>query len=219
MDPPIRDAGIKGRSSYPMGTGLGLGYSFAQELLASGGVDGPIGLVPCAYGGSPLSRWERAHGLTDEWVGNAINIVGNGDEAVDGDLYARAIRRARLALERGNTVLRGVIWHQGESDTRDLALAQSYGARLTTLISNLREDLAAPFLPFLIGELGHWLLAEPTPDGKGGMHGAHTVCAQLISLIQMIASFDTAACHRVCMCSTAPRHRDRAIEKRGPCRV
>ena len=107
MDPPIRDAGIKGRSSYPMGTGLGLGYSFAQELLASGGVDGPIGLVPCAYGGSPLSRWERAHGLTDEWVGNAINIVGNGDEAVDGDLYAHAIRHARLALERGNTATPG----------------------------------------------------------------------------------------------------------------
>ena len=146
MDPPIRDAGIKGKSSYPMGTGLGLGYSFARELLASGGVDGPIGLVPCAYGGSPLSRWERQHGLVDEWVGNAINIVGNGDDAVDGDLYARMIRRTRLALERPNCVLRGVLWHQGESDTRDLSLAQSYGRRLTTLINNIREDLAAPYL-------------------------------------------------------------------------
>ena len=68
----------------------------------------------------------------------------------------------------------GVLWHQGESDTRDLELAESYGQRLTHLIGNLREDLAAPYLPFLIGELGHWLLAEPAPDGKGGMHGAHT---------------------------------------------
>lgn len=110
VDPPIRDAGIRGKSSYPMGTGLGLGYSFARELLASGGVDGPIGLVPCAYGGSPLSRWERQPGLADEWVGNAINIVGNGPDAVDGDLYARMIRRTRLALERPNCVLRGVLW-------------------------------------------------------------------------------------------------------------
>lgn len=129
-----------------MGTGLGLGYSFARELLASGGVDGPIGLVPCAYGGSPLSRWERQPGLVDEWVGNAINIVGNGDNAVDGDLYARMIRRTRLALERPKCVLRGVLWHQGESDTRDISLAKSYGARLKTLIGNIREDLAAPYI-------------------------------------------------------------------------
>ena len=61
-----------------MGTGLGLGYSFARELLASGAVKGQIGLVPCAYGGSPLSRWERQPGRVDEWVGNAINIASNG---------------------------------------------------------------------------------------------------------------------------------------------
>ena len=111
IDPPIRDAGVKGRSSYPLGTGLGLGYSFAKELLASGGVEGQIGLIPCAYGGSPLSRWERQHGLVDHWVGNARNIAGNGAEgSADGDLYARMIRRTRLALERGNTLLRGVLW-------------------------------------------------------------------------------------------------------------
>eukprot|EP01051_Picozoa_sp_SAG22_P004906 SAG22_NODE_276_length_13167_cov_8.415825_11_plen_336_part_00 len=78
IDPPVRDAGIKGKSSYPMGTGLGLGYSFARELLASGAVEGKIGLVPCAYGGSPLSRWERQPGRVDEWVGDAINIASNG---------------------------------------------------------------------------------------------------------------------------------------------
>lgn len=238
IDPPIRDAGIKGKSSYPMGTGLGLGYSFARELLASGGVDGPIGLVPCAYGGSPLSRWERQPGLADEWVGNAINIVGNGDVAVDGDLYARMIRRTRLALERPNCVLRGVLWHQGESDTRDLSLAQSYAARLKTLVNNIREDLAAPYLfwptvlfwtlvnvhgrsekikscsmsrylPFLIGELGHWLLAEPSPDGKGGMHGAHTVRTSsydfcyLLVLQLPVATVDRTEC---CGCYCCFQH-------------
>eukprot|EP01047_Picozoa_sp_COSAG01_P058159 COSAG01_NODE_6815_length_3485_cov_1.305875_1_plen_271_part_00 len=169
IDPPIRDSGIKGKSSYPMGTGLGLGYSFARELLASGGVDGPIGLVPCAYGGSPLSRWEKQPGLIDRWENNALNIVGNGGDDTDGDLYARMLRRTRQALERPNTILRGVLFHQGESDTRDIALAESYGERLTQLIANIRHDFAAPELPFLIGELGHWLRSEPTPDGKGTM--------------------------------------------------
>jgi len=120
IDPPIRDAGIKGLSSYPMGTGLGLGASFARELLASGGVEGQIGLIPCAYGGSPLSRWERQPGLTDEWVGNAINIPGNGaEEAADGDLYARMIRRTRLALERSNCVLRGIYLKMPELSIKD----------------------------------------------------------------------------------------------------
>ena len=167
IDPPIRDCGIKGKSSYPMGTGLGLGYSFARELLASGGVDGPIGLVPCAYGGSPLSRWEKQPGLVDRWENDALNIVGNGGDDTDGDLYARMLRRTRQALERPNTILRGVLFHQGESDTRDIALAESYGERLTQLIANIRNDFAAPELPFLIGELGYWLRSEPTPDGKG----------------------------------------------------
>ena len=121
IDPPIRDAGVKGRSSYPLGTGLGLGYSFAKELLASGGVEGQIGLIPCAYGGSPLSRWERQHGLVDNWVGNARNIAGNGAEgSADGDLYARMIRRTRLALERGNTLLRGVLWRAQTPSSRAL---------------------------------------------------------------------------------------------------
>ncbi len=59
---------------------------------------------------------------------------------------------------------------QGESDTRDLQLAESYATRLTALINNLREDLAAPRVPFLIGGLGHWLNTHEVPDGKGGVH-------------------------------------------------
>ena len=144
-------------------------------MLASGALPGPVALVPCAYGGSPLERWERTVGVVDDWVGDARNVPGNGAPlAKKGDLYARMLRRTRLALERGNTVLRGVLWHQGESDTRDLALAESYGARLEQLIANLREDLAAPRLPFLIGEMGHWLEGIESPDGKGGVHSPHT---------------------------------------------
>ena len=41
---------------YPQGTGLGLGMAFARELDAIGALPGPIGLVPCAFGGSPLLR-------------------------------------------------------------------------------------------------------------------------------------------------------------------
>jgi hypothetical protein len=131
FDPMIRDAGIIGKSAYPAGAGLGLGYSFARAVLASGAVDGQVGLIPCAYGGSPLSRWEKQPGLADAWEGNALNVAPNNTpEAKPGDLYARMVRRTRLALAQGNCVLRGALWHQGESDCTTLELAQSYAARL-----------------------------------------------------------------------------------------
>ena len=100
FDPMIRDAGIIGKSAYPTGVGLGLGYSFAREVLASGEVPGPVGLIPCAYGGSPLSRWEKQPGLIDAWEGDALNVPPNREEdgMVKGDLWARMVRRTKLAL-------------------------------------------------------------------------------------------------------------------------
>jgi hypothetical protein len=102
LDPIVRDAGVIGKSAYPTGTGLGLGYSFAKEILASGAVDGPVGLVPCAFGGSALSRWEKQPGLADAWEGDARNIPGSGEAngKIDGDLYARMARRTKLALKQ-----------------------------------------------------------------------------------------------------------------------
>ena len=117
-----------------------------------------MGLIPCAYGGSALSRWEKQPGLADAWEGNAINIPGSGEAngKVDGDLYARMVRRTRLALKQHpGAVLRGVLWHQGESDTNTIELAETYAERLTTLITDVRAEFDSPELPFLIGELGH----------------------------------------------------------------
>ena len=48
--------------------------AFARELDAVGALPGPIGLVPCAFGGSPLLRWEKREDgdpLHDKWEGRA----------------------------------------------------------------------------------------------------------------------------------------------------
>jgi|GEM_PF-5931251 len=68
--------------------GAGLGASFAQTM-AEEHPEVTIGLVPCAVGGTPLSRWQKG-----------------------GDLYQQAIVRIRSAMKAG--VLQGVLWHQGE---------------------------------------------------------------------------------------------------------
>jgi hypothetical protein len=111
--------------------GVGPGLAFGKAMAAADpGVT--IGLVPCAVGGTPLKRWERG-----------------------GDLYSNAVQRARLAMREGT--LKGIIWHQGESDSGTATNANSYGDRLSRMIQAIRADLGTPNLPFVVGQIGEFL--------------------------------------------------------------
>lgn len=69
---------------------VGLGMSFAAELRRLH-PDWTIGLVPCAFGGTPLARWMKG-----------------------GDLHEAAVTSARKALAAApGTLLAGLLWHQG----------------------------------------------------------------------------------------------------------
>ena len=103
---------------------VGPGVSFGRGMLHVVDQEVTVGLVPCAVGGSPLSRWEKG-----------------------GDLYTATVRRAREATKLG--VLRGILWMQGEKDAKDLALAKSYAKRLDAMVSDLRRDFEMPELPFV----------------------------------------------------------------------
>jgi hypothetical protein len=122
----------------PSIAGAGLGMSFARAL-ADADPAVTIGLIPCAVGGTPLSRWEKG-----------------------GDLYEAALARARLAMKDGT--LRGILWHQGEADSVQEATARSYAARLSRMIADLRADLGGGEVPFVAGKLGPFL-APVAKDG------------------------------------------------------
>lgn len=114
----------------PSIAGAGLGLSFAQDMAARDpGVS--IGLIPCAVGGSQLSRWQK-----------------------EGDLYRAALERTKRAREHG--VLKGILWHQGENDAVSKELADTYVERLQQTVMSLRSDLGLPELPFVAGELGEF---------------------------------------------------------------
>lgn len=115
----------------PQIAGIGLGMSFAVELIRAAGM-APVGLIPCAVGGTPLSRWMPG-----------------------ADLYENAMGTARAALAAGN--LKGILWHQGENDSGNREDAASYGERLRDMIQSLRADLSAHSVPVVAGELGHFL--------------------------------------------------------------
>lgn len=118
--------------------GIGLGMSFAVELVERAGLT-PIGLVPCAFGGTPLSRWMPM-----------------------ADLYENAISIARKAM--GNGDLTGILWHQGESDSDNYDDAASYGERFQDMICSLRSELSAERVPVLAGGLGDFLRNRKDSD-------------------------------------------------------
>lgn len=106
--------------------GVGPGMAFANAVLARDPGFGPIGLVPCAIGGTNISQW------------------------VEGSvLYRRMIRRARDSVGDGNGEIRAVLWYQGESDTIVKQDAELYGRRLVKLFQDIRMDLMSPMLPII----------------------------------------------------------------------
>jgi hypothetical protein len=113
--------------------GLGVGPALAfGKAMAEHDPDITIGLVPCAVGATALANWQKGE-----------------------KLYEDAVRRTKLATEVGT--LKGVLWHQGESESGDEKRAGSYDTRWAQMITDFRKDLAAPELPVVIGELGEYL--------------------------------------------------------------
>lgn len=112
--------------------GVGLGKTFGIAM-ANSHKGRTIGLVPCAFGGSRIADWSKGSLL--------------------GGHYENAVSRARSVAKDG--VIKGILWHQGESDC-NAQDAPLYYERLKALINNFRADLGNNTLPFVIGQLGNW---------------------------------------------------------------
>ena len=111
-------------------SGISLAESFADAYSREhDAID--VGLIPCADGGTTLAQW-----------------------APGSLLFDHAVAMARLCMR--SSVLRAVLWHQGESDCTPQCSA-SYAERLTVMLRALREALAMPQLPILLGGLGDYL--------------------------------------------------------------
>jgi glutaredoxin len=120
----------------PTIAGVGLGRSFAETLLrlAPGR---SIGLIPAAFGGSALNEWTP-----------------------EGKHYPNAVARAKEAMKSGK--LRGILWHQGEADSKP-ELAATYRERFAKFIAQLRNDLGEGDTPVVVGQLGEFF----HPDSEG----------------------------------------------------
>lgn len=101
-------------------------WTFSKKISEALG-DRKVGLVVNARGGSSIGEWKKG-----------------------GAYYNETIERAKQAQKTG--VIKGVIWHQGESDAN---AHETYLPKLVNLIKNLRTDLNNPELPFIAGQLSN----------------------------------------------------------------
>ena len=144
--------------------GAGPGISFAKEM-SKADPKITIGLIPCAVGGSPLKRWVKG-----------------------GDLYQIAVQRAKAAAQVGT--VKGVLWHQGETDTLKKETADSYETRLTQMIKDLRADLNQPELPVVVGQLGDFL--SLTSDKYPFVDTVRSAIKHMPEVVQHVGYADSA---------------------------
>jgi hypothetical protein len=145
--------------------GVGPGLTFGK-VMAERDPAIRVGLIPCAAGGSPIVVWRP----------------GGYWEQTDSRPYDDAVKRARVGMRDG--VLKGILWHQGESDADGSGEdAPLYEGRLVALIGALRADLGLPDLPFVVGTLGDFFAAgRPAAEiVNSALRGiprrvAHTAC-------------------------------------------
>ncbi|QDU29338.1 Carbohydrate acetyl esterase/feruloyl esterase precursor [Anatilimnocola aggregata] len=146
--------------------GVGLGKTFGK-VIADANPEITVGLIPCAVGGSPIDSWKP----------------GVFYKATNSHPWDDAIRRAKLAQEKG--VLKGMLWHQGESDSSAKS-APAYGDKLQKLVGAFRQELQAD-VPFLVGQLGQYD-DVPWDDNRKIVDQAHRDLAKQVKQAAFVPS-------------------------------
>ena len=141
---------------------FGPGLSFAEAYVVDkSGVT--VGLIPMAWGGKSIEQLGKGSGI-----------------------YSDAIRHAKAAMQAGT--LKGVLWHQGESDTVEQTRTDAYEKKLHRLIEDVRKDLGNPQLPFIVGNLAEFY-------GTGKDHKAPDRVARISKIKEILRSLPNKVPH------------------------
>jgi hypothetical protein len=147
------------------GEGIGPMDYFAKTMVDSVREDIRIGLVPCALPGQSIKVFVK---------GSLDTIPSYTQPAgISRDAYGWMVKRAKIAQQSG--VIKGILFHQGESDN-----GQAWWVATTKgVIADLKKDLGLGDIPVVLGEL----VQEKAVSDTG-----NPCCAAHNTLIRQLAS-------------------------------
>jgi hypothetical protein len=122
--------------------GLGPGDNFGKVMADNSASEVTIGLVGAAHGGQAIEYFLKdcgSYNACTPTYGTTPNNFNGG--------YEWLLDLATRVQQRG--VIKGIIFHQGESNTGD----QAWPGRVKQLVSDIRNDLGTGDIPFIAGEL------------------------------------------------------------------
>ncbi len=161
--------------------GLGPADYFGRTLVSNLPPNIRVGIVNVSVAGCKIELFERDSFQTyastaPNWMTNIINAYG-------GNPYQRLIDMAQLAQKDG--VIKGILLHQGESNTND----KEWPRKVKGIYDNLLEDLnlKAEEVPLLAGEL-------VDEDQKGACASMNAIIDELPSTISTAHVVSSAGC-------------------------
>lgn len=144
-------------------TGLTPTDYFGRELIENLPEDITVGIINVSVGGCKIELFDKDN--FQSYVDTSPDWLKNMVKEYDGNPYARLVEMAKLAQKDG--VIKGILLHQGESNTGDSLWPKKVKGVYDNLLKDL--DLDAEKVPLLAGEL--------VSEGQGG------ACASMNAII------------------------------------
>jgi len=128
-------------------TGLTPGDYFGRTLIKTLPKKVRVGIINVSVGGCKIELFDKNGYQT--YITNAPEWMKNMIQEYEGNPYGRLVELAKLAQKDG--VIKGILLHQGESNTND----QAWPQKVKTVYDNLLNDLNIKpgSVPLIAGEV------------------------------------------------------------------
>ncbi|MGJ7032174.1 hypothetical protein GGU45_002677 [Niabella hirudinis] len=153
---------------------FGLGLPFAKDYLLHH-KNVVVGLVPLAFGGAGIDQLKKGTPVYDDFL-------------------------KKLSLAKKTGTIKGLLWHQGESDTVDEEKAGSYAFKLFQLIQDVRKDVGDPALPVVVGNLAEFYGTSKEhnkPERVARINQVREALRTLPQKITNVAFVETTGCSSI----------------------
>ncbi len=130
-------------------TGLTPADYFGREMIANLPEDIKVGVINVAVGGCKIELFDKDN--YEAYVSASPQWLKSTAAQYDGNPYGRLVEMAKIAQKDG--VIKGILLHQGESNTNDTLWTKKVKLVYDNLLKDL--NLTAESTPLLAGEVVH----------------------------------------------------------------